>query len=318
MKKKVIFILLIVVAVIVGISFNNKKDIPKMIKEAEILDLDKVRSIVSDNGAKKEDYEGKMYIYTGEVSSIEEDYCSLGDNNKIDVYLDTEILKSLKKGDKITVIGKLYNIDSLPELDNAVKLDNKTIKDNFIMAVTETYRNYKKSETNSNYKVDSKTHLITSYKTSGDSNGIHKLKYDRNGNIIEDKKENSLYGDEITTYTYNSDNLVVKEVCNKTKDGVTELISTWEYTYEKDSKNRVIKKTGTNVAADDKYTMVYNYEYDKGGKVIKEIQTSQKNTYEIEYKYDDLGNKISEFSVNVNKPSSKAIITHKYSIIAKK
>lgn len=320
MRKKILSILLIGILFIglTGCGKNSSSNVENMIKDAEILNWKEVYDIVLKNGAKAEDYENKLYVYTAEVYSISEDYCQLEFNNPINAYLDKETLKSLNKGDVITVVGKLVDIGTFPKLENAVKLDNETIKNNFVMAITETsgLRKLKYSD----YVVDEKTHLVTSYKTSGDENGTHTLKYDKNGNLIEDimKKTISSYGSETITYTYNDDNTMATESDSKTKQGNTEQGNIWNFTYEKDSKGRVTKKTGVNTTSDDNYTMVYTYEYDDNDNVVKETQTSPRSTYVIDYEYDEFNNRIKEISYNIENPNSKTTTTNTYSIVAKK
>lgn len=325
MKKKLLSVLFLGILVFgltgCGVLKNSSNSLEEMIKDAEILDWNDVHSIIDKNRAKAEDYENKLYVYTAKVYSIQEEYCNLEYNNTIQAYLDKETLKSLNRNDVITVIGKLTDLNNTPKLIDAVKLDNETIKDNFVMAITETSssmssRNMKYSD----YKVDNDTHLVTSYKTSGASNGTHTLKYDKNGNLIEDLQEYTIksYGSETITYTYNDDNTMATETYNTTKDGKTEQGNVWNFTYEKDSKDRVTKKTGVNITSDDKYTMVYTYEYDENDNIIKETQTSPRSTYIIDYEYDEFNNKIKETSYNADKPYSKSTTTHTYSIIAKK
>ena len=322
MKKKIVNILLIG-TIIIGLtgcmlSKNITQNNEKMIEDAEILDWEEVYSIINENGAKAEDYENKLYVYTAEVYSIDENFCYLNYNNTIQVELDKETLKSLNKGDVITVVGKLTNLNSTPTLKEAIKLDNKTIKNNFIMAIVETTGLSSRNMKYSNYKVDNKTGLIISYTTSGSSNATHKLKYDNNGNLIEDIKETTLYGTETIKYTYNQDNTVATESYSETNKGETKQGNVWEFTYEKDSKGRIIKKTGINTVSDDHYTMIYTYEYDDNDNVIKETQTSPRSTYIIDYEYDEFNNKIKEISYNVDNPNSKTVIKNTYRIIAKK
>lgn len=319
MKKKIFLSLLIVITglcITTGCG-NSTSNVENMIKDAEILNWNEVRSIVEGNGAKAEDYEKKLYVYTAEVYSISEDYCQLEFNNPINAYLDKETLKSLNKGDVITVVGKLVDIGSFPKLKNAVKLDDETIKNNFVMAIIETsgIRKLKYSD----YVVDEKTHLVTSYKTSGDENGTHKLKYDNNGNLIEDLFEKTIvsYGSDKNIYTYDSNKNVLTEEVYSVKNGDETKNQHWDYTYEFDSNNRVTKKTGVNTLGDN-YTMVYTYEYDDNDNVIKETQISPRSTYVIDYEYDEFNNRITEKSYNVEKPSSKTTTTNTYSIVAKK
>lgn len=320
MKKRLISIIIIGIMIIglTGCGIANKNSVDNMVKEADILDWEDVSKTVRDNGAKAEDYNDKLYIYTGEVYSIEEDYCQLEYTNPIMVYLDKETLKSLNKGDIITVVGTMKDVSDFPKLKDAIKLDKDTIKKYFIMDIVKKDGLSSLNMTYSDYEVDKNTGLVTSYKTKGSSNATHKLKYDNNGNLLEDSKEMVLYGTETITYTYNKDNTVDTQTESKTKDGKTEQGNVWKYTYEKDSKDRVTKKTGVNTTSDNQYTMVYTYEYGDDDKVIKETQTSPRSTYIINYEYDEFDNKVKEISYNIDKPTSKTTITNTYRIIAKK
>ncbi len=322
MKKKILNILLIGV-LILGLTGcgksknsdveNETNNIENMIKTAEILNWNEVYHIVQENGAKAEDYENKLYVYTGEVYSIEGNYCQLEFTNPIYAYLDKETLKSLNKGDVITVIGTMVNVRTFPELKNAIKLDNETIKEKFIMAKTsEESSGFGPNSTYSNYEIDENTGLVISYKQSGDSNGTHKLTYDENGNLIEDLFEYAIdsYGSDKNIYTYDFNNNVLTEDVYSIDEGKETREQHWDYTYEFDNNNRVTKKTGINTLGDN-YKMVYEYNYDENGNVSEETQTSSRSTYKIKYTYDEFGNVIK-------RTTDGSTTSYTYSIIAKK
>ena len=205
-----------------------------------------------------------------------------------------------------------------PKLTDALKLDKKTVEEKLVMAEVRT-TGIARNITYDDYKVDPKTHKITSYRSSGTSNSIHKCKYNRKGKIEEEIIEYTLssYGMDKINYTYNKDDKVKTERHRKIKDGKTTEDNTWKYTYdEKDSKGRTLKKTALNPKTN--YKMVYTYEYDDEDNIIKETQSSSNGTYAIEYEYDEYGNRIKETSYNVLKPYYKANTTHEYDIVGKK
>lgn len=315
MKKKLLLIVL-AIAMAFTITGCGKKNSPEeMLKEAADLDWPNLSKAISQNPAYSENFNGHMFYYYTTVDKILEDHCIVGKDSPVKVYLTKETLKELTIGKRIMIVGKLEDVQNTPKLTDAIVLDNEAIKNNFIFAIEETSGPGRKNKCK-NYVVNQKTNLITSFR---DSSGDHILTYDEKGNLIEDRVDKGiLYGIEVTTYTYNDDNTVATEAIAKTKDGVTTPGNTWNYKYEKDEKNRVIKETSVNVSSDDKYTMIYEYEYDENDRVIQKTEISPRSTYIIKYEYDEFGNKIKEVAHNINKPYSEMITNHTYIIIAKK
>ncbi|MBQ3435540.1 MAG: hypothetical protein IJH13_00805 [Bacilli bacterium] len=319
--KKMFLSILISALLIVGLTGCSVFDLVKKaidpVEKAEILNWKSVHSKVFVNEAKAEDYEGKWYLYMGEVYSINKDHCQLGSLTPIDVYLDKEVLKGLNKGDKIVVVGKLEDMISNPKLTDALMLDSKTVKEKLVLAKTKT-TGLSRNIFYSDYKVDSKTHNITSFKTSGTSNATHKMKYNSKNNLEEEIVEYSIasYGIERINYTYNKDDKIKTERFRKIKDGKTTEDNTWHYSYKKTSKGKTLEKTTINYKTN--YKMTYIYEYDKDDNITKETQSSPNGTYTIEYEYDEFGNRIKEVSYNVLKPYYKATTTYEYTIVAKK
>lgn len=314
MKKKLLLIALAIAMAFTITGCGKKNSLEEMLKEAADLNWTDLSKAISQNPAYSEDFNGHIFYYYTIVDKILEDHCIVGEDSPIKVYLTKEELKELTIGKRIMIVGKLEDVQNTPKLMEAIVLDNEEIKNNFIFALEETNGPGRKNKCKK-YVVNPNTNLITSF---SDSSGDHILTYDKKGNLIEDRVDKTIYGIEVTTYTYNDDNTVATKSITKTKDGVTTQGNTWNYTYEKDDKNRVIKETSINVSSDDKYTMIYEYEYDENDMIIQKTEISPKSTYIIKYEYDEFGNKVKEKAHNINKPYSEMITNHTYIIIAKK
>jgi len=323
----VIFIGIVITAIIFRPNKKNAIfDINQLIKEAEILNLREIRSIVSENEAKAEDYENKWYLFHGKIDRILEDECELealvqpknSSLPNVKVKLEKEILKTLEKEDVITVVGKLVNVKVSPTLIEAAKLEDEIVKNNLVMAVVSKTGTQYIKYTYSNYKYDKDIGKIIEYSQSGDSNCTHKLTYNDQGYLIKDVSEPiiSSYGTDITTYIYNSDGTVkTEEIVNK-KDGVDIPDRTFNYEYEKDSNGRVTKKTSVNILGDN-YKQIFEYQYE-GDKIVKEKQTSPHSVYIIKYEYDRFDNIIKEESYNEKEPNLINTVRYVYDIVAKK
>ena len=323
----IIGLILTIIGIFMAVTYYYEPILSEdeLIKEANILDWPSVYSTVQENGAKAEDYEGKYYVYQGKVNAIEDNYCELADyvvSSSIDVYLSTEDLKKLKIDDEITVIGKLNNVNDLPELDSAILLDDTTIKDNYVLALRETTASGKYAEnyenTYYNYKYDKKTYLIKSYSAQGkgNENGDNTLTYDKKGNLIKHERATTLYGTDVQEYEYDKEGNVIKETEYTNNNGEIKNQKIFNNTYEKDDNNKVTKKISIN--SESGYTMIYTYEYDKNGNLIKENQTSDNSSYEITYEYDNFGNMITKKTTNTEKTSSWVTLYYRYGIIGKK
>ena len=100
-KPKILGILgliLTIIGLVLGITyyFEPLPSKAKLLKEATVLDWSTVYNTVLENGAKKDEYENKYYLYQGKVIKIEEYYCILSDyvtTKTISVYLDKDDLK---------------------------------------------------------------------------------------------------------------------------------------------------------------------------------------------------------------------------------
>lgn len=344
-KLKIIIPIVVVVIIAIVVFTNNTGGISglannneEMLQQAEILDWTTVHNEVKDNPAKSEDYEGKLYFYYGTIYEIHVDNvkilnskdvnslnsASVSSDRYIYVYLDKEEIKKLNKNDTIYVIGTLEKENSswvAPcNLKNSILLDTETVKNNFIMGLTEEKSSgYGANNKYSDYEYNKETGLITSYKQSGDTNGTHILSYDNSKRIVENILQYTIssYGSEKTTYTYDENNNILTEDIIEIKDGIETPKQHWDYTYVLDEQNRVVKKTGINTLGDN-YTMTYEFTYDENNNIIEELQTSSNSTYKIRYEYDKLGNKIKSISSRVDKVASSSTDTYTYFIIGKK
>lgn len=329
-KPKILGILgliLTLISLVLGITyyFEPLPSKAKLLKEATALDWSTVYNTVLENGAKKDEYENKYYIYQGKVIKIEEYYCILSDyvtTKTISVYLDKDDLKKLNINDEITVIGKLKDIIDFPNLRPAIILDEQTVKDNYLFGLKEITASglYAKSYENTfyNYKYDENTYKITSYSAQGlgFETGNNKLTYDDKGNLIKKERVTALSGTDVTEYEYDDENNVIKETEYNIKNDEIKDKKVFNITYEKDSNNNIIKKVSTN--SDSGYVMTYTYEYDSENRVVKENQTSPKNSYNITYEYDNYGNIKTKSTVNTEKKSSWVTLHYRYGIIGVK
>lgn len=116
MKKKVIGILMcgIIILLLTGCGRMSKDE---MLKSAEILEINELRNEMTENLSRaKSEYNNKVYKCTDYVYSIENDYIYLGPDN-IKVYLSTEEMNKLSRGQKISIVGKLENLNLETEED---------------------------------------------------------------------------------------------------------------------------------------------------------------------------------------------------------
>lgn len=120
--KIIIPIAIIVIAVVIGIivvaSKNNNTNIlglsnEQMIEKAEDLTLKKFNETLESSSVKaKEHYVGNIYKITDYITDINDDYIIFTkDNTKFKIYLPHEEIAKLTKNKKVTIVGKLDNIN---------------------------------------------------------------------------------------------------------------------------------------------------------------------------------------------------------------
>ena len=140
--------------------------------------------------------------------------------------------------------------------------------------------------TYSNHVINDKGQ-IESRQVSGDSRRTDTFEYDDQGRVVKVTRS-SAYGDEIWTYTYDENGLLIEEFQGD---------RTFNNTYTFDDQNRI--KTKTSVNADSGYTMVHTYTYNQDGTVATEIQASETSTYELTFTYDQKGRVVKQVAVNL-------------------
>lgn len=131
-----IVIAIVVIAVVVGIVIIKERGESsiKAPENIEVLDWEKAINEYGENPARaQEKYKGNWYEYTGVVTDLYTNKCNMSSivtlnyyNYKIEVtFKDKEALKTLNKGDELTIIGKLTTIsDSFTS-----KITNAEIKE---------------------------------------------------------------------------------------------------------------------------------------------------------------------------------------------
>ena len=149
-----------------------------------------------------------------------------------------------------------------------------------VLSENGAYRQY----TFSDHILNDKGQVI-SRKVSGDSRRTDTFEYDDEGRVVKNIRSSS-YGDEIWTYTYDENGLLVEEFQGD---------RTFKNTYELDDQDRIITKTMVN--ADSDYTLVYSYTYNDDGTVETETQKSPNSTYVLTFTYDEKGRVVKSVSV---------------------
>lgn len=100
----------------------------EMLEEATTIELQEILSLGNSNpAAADEEFIGNCYIITGYVVDIGNSNISLNvtlDNNDwITVYLDKEELATIKKGDLITVVGRISAAGTFTDMNPAYLVD---------------------------------------------------------------------------------------------------------------------------------------------------------------------------------------------------
>lgn len=333
MKKKlmnIVFLFTIIIVLTTGCGLmkgNSGKN--NIAKNAEILNWNEVHDIISSNGAKAEDYNGKWYIFTARVTNIEKDSCKMyldtsSDGypvNPISVYLPTAELKKLVNGQALTVVGKLDAAKAFSSLKDAFVFPEELYSDDSfkIEMISHKDRNYA-----GHYFKDyefNEMDLPIKYTEISYSNRVHgkyqynyldtdeyTLEYNEKGQLITktiqkykyDGKENKTAGKDVITYTYNENGFIEKEVKNNNE---------YIYKYEKDKDGNIIKGTKNKGNKVD-----LTLEYNKKGQIVKEI--GMFTTAEL--KYDSNGHLIEKKSVYNDSQKINEDIIYSYGVVGKK
>lgn len=135
--KKIIFLLLTFIMCISLCACVGKKSPEEILEQSQELNWETIEKSISDNKAKAiEDYENKLFNYTASVMNVEEKYCIVSELKSstsplVKVYMDNESLCEIHKGDLITIIGSLKNIDT-KEIKDAVIIKIVAAENNIV------------------------------------------------------------------------------------------------------------------------------------------------------------------------------------------
>lgn len=105
----------------VGSGGGSTMTTEEMLEVAATLDPSGFYEAVSENKLRAEDdYVGNIYAFTNFVYRIEDDHAEIGPSKQasirgdaLRVYLPEDELKSLSKGEKITVVGELTSLEEM-------------------------------------------------------------------------------------------------------------------------------------------------------------------------------------------------------------
>lgn len=136
--KKIISLILVAVMCLAFAScsaFDGRKKVREQAETATVLSLQNYYETLEENGARAEaEYDGKMFKYTAEVSSITDNYCVVGTSldflgpinaDALLIYLDEEDLIKLSVGKTYTFVGVFdCKISRIPCLKKAIVLDD--------------------------------------------------------------------------------------------------------------------------------------------------------------------------------------------------
>ena len=329
MKKRNVklFVLFIFICLIVvgcgGKKEEEKKETSESIAlKADFLDWKSLHSELSANEAKAEDYNGKWFIYSGIITDITANSCTLYTEtyngrplNAIKAYLPTSELKKLNNYEVVTVVGKLNYNKYNSELKEAFVFPKSLYDDeHFVVELLSTREGTYTPHYFSGYKYDANGN-VTFYKelyyTIG-SSGRTSDNYDIYTMIYNDKNQviKKLFNSQETTYTYDEDGLVLTETTptasNKNK------VMSYVYTYEKDNDGKPIKASKID---SNGIGFNYTYEYDENGNIIKEEKKSKSYAYTYTYTYE--GKRLIKKTEFID-GKEKGSIKYFYGVIGKK
>ena len=218
------------------------------------------------NLSKRTDFNGKVTLF--EYNSMNQLVKkTLADGSNTNYYYSNGALKEVK--DNTGSI--LYEYDQMGNLKKQTNANGETIEYTY-----DLYGNkatVKTENSNISYGYDKIGRLIW----TKDKRGIQTTyEYDNVGNLIKENKGNGTY----TTYKYNSANRLIK-LENKKSNG--EIISSYEYTYN---------KLGFRTSVKDNIGKITTYVYDKNGNLLSEAS----NGTTVNYQYDKVYNRIKKIT----------------------
>lgn len=128
MKKLITLLLAAALSVSLVACGSSTPTKDEMLEEATAIELQEILSLGNSSpAAAEEEFIGNCYIITGHVVDMGNSNISLNvtldDNDWITVYLDKEELATIKKGDLITVVGKISNAGTFTDMNPAYLAD---------------------------------------------------------------------------------------------------------------------------------------------------------------------------------------------------
>ena len=134
--KKIILSLIVLLLMVTLSGCGSNKDVKsvdetrkELVKETSNLNLEIFWGVLDSNKAQaKQIYEGNMYIVTVRFQNEEENYFEFkeqynGSLKTLRIYLETKEIAKLENFEEITVLGKLINVTTTPELVDAFIID---------------------------------------------------------------------------------------------------------------------------------------------------------------------------------------------------
>ena len=127
-KRASLWIPVIIIVAIIALFVRPVPSKESLLEEARSIELQEIISLGNSSPAAAEkEFVGNCYIVTGYVLDMGNSNVSLGvnpdDYNWITVYLDTDELATIKKGDKITVVGKIDSAGTFTGMNPAYLAD---------------------------------------------------------------------------------------------------------------------------------------------------------------------------------------------------
>lgn len=127
-KRASFWIPVIAIVFIVAFFVRPVPSRESLLEKATPIELQEILSLGNSSpAAAEEKFNGNCYIITGYVVDMGNSYISLNvtpdDYDWITVYLDKEELATIKKGDIITVVGRISNAGTFTDMNPAYLVD---------------------------------------------------------------------------------------------------------------------------------------------------------------------------------------------------
>lgn len=274
--------------------------------------------IISDIEKIEDEGDTEYYINGEKVS--EKEYDDAVEKTKPGSMTGDEELTDADYSDEKSLDELRKDIEEHSENTEPAKTEEEPKSEAYEVVRTQFFNN---SETYSETGLwfDENGNMIKNVLTWGDAIITHEYKYDEDGNLIEEKRDDMGGFYRITTYEYDFDgngNLTEKRVYENTDNYYSDSNSNAEsycvYTYEYDNDGRLIKEICDNpesewnasviiytydsqgrLSAEEHVNIGYTVSYKYDGDLLVEMtSSSDESTYTTVYTYDDKGNLIKE------------------------